>query len=199
MKIKIGTIAKADIIDVDACHKTEEESREICMRELAKKQNMQHLGRRLKRRGRGANVGYVIPTEYVDNRMPDTLELTTPEIRKIVSRMDRIHWWELEETRQELEDFEFDYVVFSGLPGYGKEFVCMWDEETDTPYVITPTYELWQLDPDTYGIVDIYQDEIVRNCYIRIKKDMEDGVTNRPLHRDRVQWAFESHLKGRRG
>ncbi len=69
----------------------------------------------------------------------------------------------------------------------------------DTPYVITPEYELWQLDPTTYGIVDIYQDEIVKNCYIRIQKDIEEGVTSRPLHWDKVQWAFESHLKGRRG
>ena len=199
MKIKNQTVVKADIIDVDTYQKSEEESRENYMRELAKAQNMQHMGYKLRRRGRKPNYSYTIPTEYVDNRMPDTLELTTPEIRKIVSRMDCIHWWDPDETRQELEDFEFDYVVFSGLPGYGKEFVCMWDEETDTPYVITPTYELWQLDPDTYGIVDIYQDEIVRNCYVRIKKDMEDGVTNRPLHLDKVQWSFECHLKGRRG
>ena len=93
MKIKNSLVSETDIIDVDTYQKSEEESRENSMRELSKKQNMQHMGYKLRRRGRKPNLSYVIPTEYVDDKRPDTLELTTPEIRKLVGRMDRIHWW----------------------------------------------------------------------------------------------------------
>ncbi len=188
---------RLDIIDVDDYTCADIRARD--MHELAKKQNMRHLGYKLKSRGHGVNKKYTMPTEYVDNKTPNALNLKTPEIQKIVQRMDQVPWWQPELGQQVLEDFEYDYVVFSGLPGYDGEYVCLWDTDTDTPYVITSEYELWQLEPETYGIVDIYQDEIVKNCYIRIQKDIKDGVTSRPLHWDRVQWSFENHLKGRRG
>lgn len=188
---------RLDIVDVDDYTCADIRARD--MRELAKKQNMAHMGRRLKRRGHGANVRYTMPMEYVDNKTPNALALKTPEIRKIVHRMDQVPWWQPELGLQALEDFEYDFCVFSGLPGYGREYVCLWDSDTDTPYVITPEYELWQLEPETYGIVDVYQDSIVKNAYVRIRKDIADGITSRPLHWDKEQWAFESHLKGRRG
>ena len=199
MKSQSQTAQKIDSLDlVDVNDHTCADIQEQVMRELAKKQNMQHLGRRLKRRGRGANLAYTMPIEYVNSELPDPLTFKTPEIRKMIERMDRGPWHQPELGQQAVEDFEYDYVVFSGIPGYGREYVCLWDTDTDTPFVITPTYELWQLEVETYGVVDTYQDSIVKNSYVRIRKDFENGVTNKALHWDLKQYAFECHLKGNR-
>ncbi len=89
MKSQNRTIQKnnrLEIVDIDEC--TVADAKAQTMRELAKRQNMRHLGRKLKRRGHGANRKYTIPTEYVDSETPNALDLKTPEIQKMIARMD---------------------------------------------------------------------------------------------------------------